>query len=186
MKKLLALILILPFFYSCDDGEIIVKDFNFDEVNLKACGGIGEYVFYKDNPQSFESLSLQLGVTQNLYENAGTETYNLNGTSNFVLYRRYDDAIGNNYFCSSIPPSSPKVEEEYKANSGSAVITVVFEYDRPINDSSLNTPGTSSRATLRKHVQITLKNLVLVKGQEQIIVETLDMGTIENVEVIED
>ena len=35
-----------------------------------------------------------------------------------------------------------------------------------------------------KSVQITLKDLVLIRGDEQIIIETLDMGTIENVEII--
>lgn len=193
MKHLLALILILPFFYSCNDGDIIVKDFNFDNVSLKTCEGIGNYVFYKENTQSQESLSLQIGTRENLYENAGTQTFSLNSSNSFVNYRRYDGPLGNNYFCNNIPPSTPKVIEEYTAVSGYAMVIVTFEYDngdRPngnkpsSNNASVN--GKSMQTTIHKHVQIILKDLVLVKNDEQIVVETIDMGTIENVRVVEE
>lgn len=174
MKKLLAVLLFCTLLIGCNDGDIIVKNFNFDNSDLKTCGEIGDYVFYKENVQSFESLSLKLGVMDSLYNVAETKTYVLNGTNSFVNYRKYDDRLGNNYFCSSIPPTSPRITEEYRANSGAAVFIVDFDYDREI-------PG---ETTIRKNVQIILKDLVLIKGDDQIIVETLNMGTIENVETV--
>lgn len=190
MKKIFILagfFIFLVSFISCNDGEVIVKNFNFDNVPLKTCGEIGNYVFYKENTESLESLSLQLGIEDSIYNEPGLKIYPLS-TNSFVNYRRYDGPLGDRYFCSSVPPATPKVLEEYKAVSGSAEIIITFEY---IDDSPEPRPAATSGAnrplqqSLHKHIQIILKDLVLVKENEQIIVETLDMGSIENIEVIE-
>ncbi len=119
----------LIFLQSCDDGDIIITTFNFDDAELKSCGTSGNHVFYKVNPEAFESLSLKLGVTDSLYRIAGAKEYLLNGTSNFANYRTYDGALGTTYFCSSIPPTSPKVTVDYFAASGTAEFTTIFSYD---------------------------------------------------------
>lgn len=173
MRKFFAILITFTFLQSCDDGDIIATNFDFDNVSLKTCGNIGNYVFYKENTQSFESLSLRLGVAENLYATAETKTYALDATTNFVNYRRYDGALSNNYFCSSVPPSSPKIMEDYKASSGYVTVIVSFDYDNEIPE----------QTTIRKDVQVILKDIVLVKEGEQIIIETLNMGTIEGVEV---
>lgn len=209
MNRLLAILLFSSFLQSCDDGDIILTNFNFENAPLKTCGDIGNYVFYKENPQVFESLSLRLGTTDSIYKTEGLKTYELTGTSNYVNYRSYDGALGNSYFCNSIPPISPKVESDYLASSGTVEIYVTFNYeDRGVNKSaltlgnqftdiskentlsSLNNLSSPSnvfenRSTLKKDVQIILKNLVLINGDTQIIQETLDMGTIENVQIVE-
>lgn len=190
MKRVLLSMLVIVFTtIACNDGDIIVKDFDFDDVSLKTCGEIGSYVFFKENPQSHESLSLLLNVADDLYSEPGILTYSLNGTSNVVHYRRYDGPLENNHFCSNIPPSTPAIIEEYKASSGLAEIIVTFEYidntppiPRPV---STRNSEKQLQQTLHKHVRVVLKDLVLVKGDEQIIVETLDMGTINDIEVIE-
>ena len=115
---------------------------------------------------------MRLGTTDSIYKTEGEKTYELGGNTNFVNYRSYDGPLGSNYFCSSIPPTSPKVELDYLGVSGSVQVIVSFEND-------------SLASKLRKKVQIILRNLVLINGDNQIIEETLDMGTIENVEVVE-
>lgn len=193
MRKLLILFILFPIIFSCNDGDVIVKNFNFDGANLQTCGDVGSYVFFKENIESFESLSLHLGVSDSIYNEPAIRNYNLNSSSTFVNYRRHDGPLGNNYFCSNVPPSTPNVIEEYKAVSGSAQVIVTFEYetgDRPASKSDFNAhPSQNSskpwNETLHKNVQVILKDLVLIKGSEQIIIETLDMGTIEDVEVIE-
>src|SRR5690554_1270255 len=193
MRKLLILFLIFPLLLSCNDGDVIVENFNFDHANLQTCGDVGSYVFFKENTESFESLSLHLGVSDSIYNEPALKTYNLNNSSTYVHYRRHDGPLGNNYFCTNVLLSSPNVLEEYKAVSGSAQVIVTFEYetgDRPTSKSNLNSrPNQNSSRpwseTLHKNVQIILKDLVLIKGNEQIIIETLDMGTIEDIEVIE-
>ncbi|MGB3342791.1 MAG: hypothetical protein WBA61_02660 [Aequorivita sp.] len=167
MKKILALLLFLPFLQSCDDGDVIVTNFNFEDATLQSCGDVGNYVFYKVNPKVFESLSLKLGTTDSIYNKEEIKTYQLNGSTNFVNYRMYDGPLGSDYFCSSIPPTSPRATADYKGNSGSVVTTVKFVYE--------------NEKLAKKTLQITLKDLVLINGDEQIIIETLDMGTIEKI-----
>ncbi|MCZ4318940.1 hypothetical protein O4H26_08060 [Aequorivita viscosa] len=272
---------------SCDDGDIIITSFNFDDAQLKKCGTSGNHVFYKVNPDALESLSLRLGVTDSLYKIEGIKEYILNGTSNFVNYRTYDGALETNYFCSSIPPTLPRVTVDYFAASGIAEFTTVFIYDdndgvptdkefdgdtdgdgipdiydedddgdnvptaRELdiqNEDGDNNPLTNPldtdedgipdyldndddgdgvltrnedknrdlnprndvtdpnvgadylnpavadtyevneyyqhKYTITKSVKIVLKNLVLVSGEEEITIETLVMGTLENVETI--
>jgi len=284
-RFLFLLIFSSIFIQSCDDGDIIVRSFNFDNAELKTCGDVGNYVFYKVNPDSKESLSLKMEVLDSLYREEGIVNYTLNGSTIVVDYRTYDAALGNNYFCSSIPPTSPNVTVEYVASSGTAVFTTTFliedndgvprefefagdtdgdglddmyDFDDdgdnvptvfelnledddedpfsnpkdtdgdgvpdfldndddndgvltrfedenldldPKNDITDPTVGPDylnpevantyevyqhqpHEYQIFKSVQITLKDLVLVRGDEQIIIETLDMGTIENVEII--
>ncbi|WP_026452003.1 hypothetical protein [Aequorivita capsosiphonis] len=286
MNKFLALFFFASIFLqSCDDGDIIVTTFNFDDVDLQKCGTLGNYVFYKVNPEAKESLSLKLSVTDSLYKEDGVKEYPLNGTTFFMNYRNYDGALGNDYFCSSIPPTTPSVTVDYLAQSGTVIVTTTFIYDdndgvpkefefdgdtdgdgipdyydedddgdnvptiRELNnedddddpmtnpkdtdgdgipdfldndddedgvltrkeDANMNRDPTDDKTdptvgadylnpavsnsyevnqyrlhkyTIKKNVQITVKNLVLESGEEQITIETLDMGTIESVEVI--
>ena len=170
MNRFLVIIVLSLLLHSCNDGDVIVTDFNFENAPLQTCGQVGNYVFYKVNSQVFESLSLRLGTTDSIYKTEGEKIYELAGNTNFVNYRSYDGPLGNNYFCSSIPPTAPKVEVDYLAVSGTVLLNVTFEQEDQ---------------TLRKSVQIVLKDVVLVSGDNQIIPETLNMGTIENVEVIE-
>lgn len=129
MKKILFLFIATLLLQSCDDGEIIVTSFNFDEAELENCGTLGNYVFYKVNPDAQESLSLKLGVTDSLYKIAGIKTYLINGTTNFVNYRTYDGDLGSGYFCSSIPPTSPRVVVDYRAAAGIAEFSTEFLYE---------------------------------------------------------
>ena len=183
MKQILIILFLSIFFQACNDGDIIVNTFNFNDVPLKTCGDVGNYVFYKENTQAYESLSLRLGTSDSLYKTQGTKIYELADNTNYVNYRSYDGPLGNNYFCSSIPPTSPTVEVNYLAVSGRAEVIVTFEIEpapKPSNEGYLG-----NRAAIKKSVQVILKDLVLVSGDKQIIQETLDMGTIENVRVEE-
>ena len=180
----LIFLLFTLLFQSCDDGDIIVTTFNFENVALKTCGDVGNYVFYKENSQEFESLSLRLGTTDSIYKTADTLIYDLASNINYVNYRSYNGPLGNNYFCSSIPPTSPTVEVDYLAVSGRAEIIVTFVEINPVNKESdkagLN-HSQQNRGTIQKSVQVILKDVVLVSGDDQITQETLNMGRIENV-----
>ncbi len=129
MKKRI-LHFIIPFlFLACDDGDIIVTSFDFNNAVLVQCGGPGGYVFFKINNESAESISLLLGTTDELFLNSGTQLFELNASSNKVNYRKYNDAVTSDYFCSEIPPIEPQVTNEYIAESGEAklVTTVIFD-----------------------------------------------------------
>ena len=129
MKKIFFLFISLMFLQSCDDGDIIITTFNFEDAELKTCGVGGNYVFYKVNPAARESLSLKLAVTDSLYRLEGVREFVLNGTTNFVNYRTYDGELGSDYFCSSVPPTTPRVTVDYFASAGIVEFTTIFSYD---------------------------------------------------------
>ena len=130
MRKLFFILILFSLFYSCNDGEIIVTDFNFETSNLNNCGGPGAYIFYNiNNSLSAESISLILETSDVLFFESGTVEYVLNGNTYVVNYRKYDSDITDSYFCSNIPPTSPGVSIEYLGASGIALLTTIVTRD---------------------------------------------------------
>ncbi len=130
MRKILFISIILSSLASCNDGDVIVTDFNFINNNLKTCGGIGSYTFYNiNNSSAAESISLVLETNDILFIDTGINEYPLNGTSYLVNYRKYDADIDDNYFCSSIPPVSPNVIDEYYGASGLVQLKTIVVKD---------------------------------------------------------
>lgn len=170
-KNFFLAVLFFPIFSGCDDGEVIVTSFDFNNYELRSCGTAENLVFYKVNPQVFQSISLKLSTPDNLYSSEGIKEFGLNGSSVYANYRTYDGPLGNNYFCSSVPPISPKVETDYKASSGTAELLITFHYDDPY--------------TIRKSVKVILLDAVFENGENRIIQDTLDLGTIENAETVD-
>ena len=148
MKKILGILFACVSFISCNDGDIIVTSFDFDNQNLQACGGPGAYVFFKINTSTQESISLKLNTTDVLFLESGTVNYSLN-ESNFVNYRKFDEGISNDYFCSSIPPISPLAQQNYLANSGTASLTTITTLEDNDNvDEQINTTDTDDDGLL--------------------------------------
>lgn len=129
MKTLICFLILSSFFLACDDGDIIVTTFNFDEANLNNCGGPGNYIFFKINNNTSESLSLSLGTSDILFIESGSRVFVLNGTSNIVNYRIYNGDLTNSYFCNSIPPISPDVITEFIGSSGEATLVTDVTLD---------------------------------------------------------
>ncbi|MDC7996178.1 hypothetical protein [Altibacter sp. HG106] len=121
-KYLLFAALIIIGLISCDDGDIIVTTFDFDDADLQQCQGAGSYVFFKINSDNQESISLRISSTADLYRIDGSTNFTLDGTNNFANYRTYDGDITSAYFCSSVPPTSPGVVTNYLASEGTAVL----------------------------------------------------------------
>ena len=148
MKKILGILFACVSFISCNDGDIIVTSFDFDNQNLQACGGPGAYVFFKINTSTQESISLKLNTTDVLFLESGTVNYSLN-ESNFVNYRKFDEGISNDYFCSSIPPISPLAQQNYLANTGTASLTTITTLEDNDNvDEQINTTDTDEDGLL--------------------------------------
>ncbi|MBT3871824.1 MAG: hypothetical protein HOF75_04275 [Flavobacteriaceae bacterium] len=126
MRKLFFISILLSLFSSCNDGDIIITDFNFEASNLNNCGGPGAYIFYNINNSLFaESISLVLETSDILFLESGTVEYVLNGITYAVNYRKYDDDITDDYFCSNIPPTTPNVTIEFLGASGIALLTTI-------------------------------------------------------------
>jgi hypothetical protein len=122
MKKILVILTAL-LIWSCDDGDIIVTSFDFDEQTLQTCTDF-DFVYFKINPDNNETLALQFSTTLPFQTEEGTREISLS-TSNQITYRRFNSDITASYFCNAIPPTQPTVVEEFTSNVGD--ITLVTE-----------------------------------------------------------
>ncbi len=138
MRTCFAFVLMLLFLSSCDDGDIIVTTLDFNNPELKMCGTERNKVLYFiKNEEVFETISLKFSNPR-VSPEAGilttdstqTITFELNA-NNQVIYRTYDGAVPDNYFCSDIPPGSPRVLEELKSVGGTVTITTISQ---PVNE----------------------------------------------------
>lgn len=126
MKKILIIFIISSLYYACNDGDIIITEFDFEESNLNNCGAPGGYTFFNiNNSSAAESISLNLTTNDILFLESDVQEFQLNNSSNTVNYRKYNDNVSSDYFCSNIPPISPIVTIEYLGESGVAELTTV-------------------------------------------------------------
>lgn len=130
MRILFALFIVFIFASSCDDGDIITVEFEFDDTFL-ACG---ELVFYqiKDNP--YESLSVKLTNPSTTLEDliavdtdgnliSTEEQFTINGSTNQFNYRSYN-ADPNNLFCNDVPPSNVQITKDLSSINGDVLIEI--------------------------------------------------------------
>lgn len=126
-------------FISCNDGDIIINNFDFEDASLSSCAKTGKSkVLYKINNENvFETISLRVS-NANFSDLAGVLSPtsgeiriplpSTNGANDAkLIYRTYDGEVPNNYFCGDIPPSSPKVREEFLSVGGTIVIATEEE-----------------------------------------------------------
>jgi len=128
MKKLLFIVC-LSTVLSCNDGDVIVTAFDFDDASLQACAGAGGYLFFKINEGNTESLSFRIGISEQQFKTNNTLVSEFNGSGIFANYRIYNGTVDNGYFCNEIPPINPEVLIEYIANSGISTLTTTVVFD---------------------------------------------------------
>lgn len=128
IKTWLISAVLISLLSSCDDGDIIVTSFDFEEQDLQFCGGESNIVFFKINNESQESIALNISGSSEIFLNEDIAPINLSST-NFVTYRKFNNDIDASYFCSSIPPSSPQVTIEFLAESGLATFNNILVLD---------------------------------------------------------
>lgn len=136
MRKLLLILLTISIVSSCDDGDILNVEFDFDDTFL-ACG---ELVFYQIKENPFESLSLQItnpAITiedliavdddGNLLvdEEITIDIQNSGNQFNFRSYNSNPTAL----FCNDIPPSDIQIIEDLSSVAGFALINVTLVED---------------------------------------------------------
>jgi hypothetical protein len=139
MKNILLLMIIL-LLASCDDGDIITTDLDFQDTDLQACaiitnGTTFNHTFYKLGNGNNEGLVLTLSTPDNIVEAIATSgifygPYAINST-NIFEFRKFSGEPNANYFCSAIPPSFPGINEVFAATSGTFTIetNIAFQDD---------------------------------------------------------
>lgn len=127
--RFIVIVLTVASITSCDDGEVAVQSFNFDNQPLSYCDNDQSLLFHVSNSAATEAVLADLSLNLNDLLNPGVLSYALSPNGNIVAYRIFDGATTPDYFCSSIPPTSPSVVKEYLAESGTAEILVVVTQD---------------------------------------------------------
>jgi len=133
MRRLLFSIFSLALLSSCDDGEIIVTSFDFEDSTVQFCEGPNKNVFYAvNNNDVFESISLEfrnnileLDEDGRIVPPEDEEiSFDLTGNSsndNRIVYRIFNSEVPTDYFCNVVPPKEPAVVEEWISGTGATV-----------------------------------------------------------------
>lgn len=128
-------------FTACEDGEIKVQSFDFSEAAVSQCGdetvpNDPNFFLYKVNGK--EALILKIGRSE-LPNNNDVKEFTIDGSAHRLIYRLYESEITSNFLCQAIPPSTPRVSEEWIATGGTFTITSSINYTEtdPVNHARL-------------------------------------------------
>ncbi|GGF17175.1 hypothetical protein [Flavobacterium limi] len=154
MKKYACLLLFALLLNGCDDGDLTVETFDFDNPDIKIENCTDTYeLLYKLKNQ--ESLLLQM--PEDKLENvAGEQTFDIDNINYRLVYRTYDGTVAKTNICDAIRPSLPNVTDEWYAKNGTIVIVTKAKYGPP------NTTENSTRIVGYTH-SISFKNLTYSK-----------------------
>lgn len=139
MKRVLLVFLITVTLFSCDDGDLIVTSFDFTDIPIDLCTTADNtetettnYIFYKINNETNETLVFQLSTAEPILTRLSGNTpyvFNAGASTNKISYRLFTSAVTGNYFCQSIPPTNPVVNEEYLSDEGTIEIRTLGVFD---------------------------------------------------------
>lgn len=130
MRKLLSILALCFLCFTCNDGDIIVFELDFDDT-FETCGDI---VFFNTKTDPAESLSIQIDkltiddVLAVGSDNTLTLTRTINGSSNRFTYRTYS-TLPSSLFCNDVPPSDLDILSSEESTSGNVTITTVLTED---------------------------------------------------------
>ncbi|MCH8533530.1 MAG: hypothetical protein LAT51_00545 [Flavobacteriaceae bacterium] len=124
MKKYFFIASLVFLFISCNDGDEIVSNFDFDqETSLNLCSSGSENVLHFINSETNEAISFRFqraGFDGKFSGLCPPEPIEIDiNSSNEIVYRRLSGSINSAaYFCQQVPPSQPRVVEEFRSTSG--------------------------------------------------------------------
>lgn len=134
MKKLFSFLFLLLFLTSCDDGDIVITSFEFDDVDLQLCKGAkpNEFVFFKISKTINEAISYNF-ISENFSDTIATPTpiaIQLGESSSNLIYRNFNAPVTADYFCSNVPSSEIIIIEELNGTTGtSEILTEIITED---------------------------------------------------------
>lgn len=130
MKKYVFLGLCMALLAACSDGDLQIGTIDFDGVPVAFCDVIdpaSETVLFKINGDESLILVLQRGVLDQDAENDTITTESSIPGQSQLTYRVFSGETNESYFCEAIPPATPSVLEEIKAENGLVTIETVFD-----------------------------------------------------------
>lgn len=123
MRKFACLLLFALLLNGCDDGDITVDTIDFDEVTATSCDPKTNQLIYKLKSQEALLLQMPDGTLENEPTAVGTpNTFSINNNNFRLFYRSYDGTVATSNICDLIPPTTPKIINEWFAKSGTIEI----------------------------------------------------------------
>ncbi|BCY28865.1 hypothetical protein [Flavobacterium okayamense] len=130
MKKVFGLIIALLLSTSCDDGEITLQSFDFDNQIIQKCSD--KTILFKTKNEELLLISLPQATYDSAFDNTETgdtpREVTIN-TSNKVIYRKYSGTVSSTTICSDLPPATPTVSKEWIATGGTMIVETNYLYD---------------------------------------------------------
>ena len=118
MKKLIVLLVCAFIFNGCDDGKISLDTFNFDPAApINSCTP-NNGLFFKVKNNEALILKTPISTFANTVTPLNTPRTIVINSTNQVIYRSFNSIISNAYFCSTLPPATPTVIDEWYALDG--------------------------------------------------------------------
>ena len=169
MKRFLFLILCLTtLITSCDDGEFEVQSFDFSTSTTQSCNSGTDNNFFIYRIRNNEVLIVRFPesiLANPTTPNESPRTLDLIEIAGNVevIYRLYDNPLSNNSICTTIPPTSPNVIDEWVATSGKIKIVTT------VNKSSFgtNSPGANQISGYTHDIELLEINFLKQNGTEQ-------------------
>ncbi len=178
MKKVFLLFfLVSTLFLGCDDGDLIVTDFDFDsESNLQLCNNGSSVVLYVINKDPSEAIAVNFSDVDfdgTFVEDEEQQELKIPiNQNNQIVYRSFKDPVSDDYYCRGIPDTEPVINNEYRSKNGGNlyITTTVIKKETD----SLSGIVTKTFETYAEARDLTLKN---TKKDEEIVKEQLQLGS---------
>jgi len=156
MKKVFLLLTLL-ITLSCDDGNLDIASFEFEE-KVNTCGDIN-ITMYRLSPSGHKE-ALIVTLTDKQIKNDDTVVLPVSVSENglyTVTDRVFASEVNSSYFCTVVPPVEPKVLKNWKGVSG----TIAIQNNKVFDEDGVT-------VIAYEHI-VVLKDVVLKSGDESLI-----------------
>lgn len=168
MKKLFGLLVCALLLSGCDDGDIVLQSFNFDNETIQTC--TDKDLLFKTNGEELLLIDIPATNFPNEITPEGEPRFVTITGTNRVLYRKYNGSVSNLTICSVIPPASPTVVNEWTAASGGQIQIITTE-------KTTTDPVTSEVTVTGYNHQIKFINIQFVGPEDTFVFEEYLFGT---------
>lgn len=120
MKKIIVLVASVFLLQSCDDGDITLESFNFNNAIVRKCTD-NNFIF-KINDDELLLLNIPESSFENVETPDGSPRIVEVNSTNQIVYRIYSGTVATTNICSLLPPATPIVKQEWNATGGTLEI----------------------------------------------------------------
>ncbi|MCD6544268.1 MAG: hypothetical protein J7K34_07140 [Flavobacteriaceae bacterium] len=156
MKKLF-LLLTLMLAFSCNDGNLDIASFEFEE-KVNVCGDINITMYRLSSSGHKEALIVTLTDKQIKNDDTPILPVSVSEKGSYTVTDRvFESEVNSSYFCTVVPPVEPKVIKNWKGISG----TIAVQNNKVFDEDGVT-------VIAYEHI-IVLKDVVLKSGDESLI-----------------